>query len=319
MRRLSIALVALFICLAAIPFYDHVELRNRAEMRWFGGSGSNYKALRGPSGAFTATTTCDLEDDAHPIPDSCVGDGVDSGGSSNLDGLTDVTISSPVQGQTLIKGAGDWVNGPLDLADSDAVTGGLPDANLANNYSGIGACGANTWASTLNDAAAPTCTQPAFSNISGTAGDAQISGIDEADEVVGTEIDEALCSWETTSSNVQCDLVVNAGSDLTADLEEEAHCAEHDSADVDCSGEQIVLAADSVGLSEFTPDPAADDQVFVSDSVSAGTWRAIPNCNTEFHLTYNTTTNSFGCEADDGGGGGGLSYAQVAAAVMGGF
>ena len=35
--------------------------------------------------------------------------------------------------------------------------------------SGIGECGANTWASTLNADAAPTCTQPAFSNVSGAA------------------------------------------------------------------------------------------------------------------------------------------------------
>lgn len=35
--------------------------------------------------------------------------------------------------------------------------------------SGTGACGANTWASSLNNGAAPTCTQPAFSNLSGTA------------------------------------------------------------------------------------------------------------------------------------------------------
>jgi len=41
--------------------------------------------------------------------------------------------------------------------------------------SGTGACAANTWASTLNSDAAPTCTQPGFSNLSGTLGDAQIA------------------------------------------------------------------------------------------------------------------------------------------------
>jgi hypothetical protein len=40
--------------------------------------------------------------------------------------------------------------------------------------SGTGACGANTFASTINADAAPTCTQPAFSNLSGSATDAQI-------------------------------------------------------------------------------------------------------------------------------------------------
>ena len=51
----------------------------------------------------------------------------------------------------------------------------IDDGELASNYSGTGACGANTWASTLNDNASPTCTQPDFSNLSGTVGDAQIA------------------------------------------------------------------------------------------------------------------------------------------------
>jgi len=50
----------------------------------------------------------------------------------------------------------------------------VSDAELASNYSGIGACGASTWASTLNDNAAPTCTQPAFTDISGSVTDAQV-------------------------------------------------------------------------------------------------------------------------------------------------
>lgn len=41
------------------------------------------------------------------------------------------------------------------------------------------------------------------------------------------------------------------GTDITADLEEEAHCSEHDSADVDCSGETIVFAANSVNQDEL--------------------------------------------------------------------
>lgn len=58
---------------------------------------------------------------------------------------------------------------PVSSSSSAAAWGTVPDAALTSNYSGVGACGANTWASTLNDNAAPTCTQPAFSNISGTA------------------------------------------------------------------------------------------------------------------------------------------------------
>ena len=65
---------------------------------------------------------------------------------------------------------------PRSLSASGAATcASVADADLASNYSGIGACGANTWASTLNDAAAPTCTQPGFSNLSGTATDTQLA------------------------------------------------------------------------------------------------------------------------------------------------
>ena len=51
--------------------------------------------------------------------------------------------------------------------------------------------------------------------------------------------------------------------------------------------------------------PGADDQVLVSDSTSAGTWRSIPNCNTGNSLSYTASTNLFSCEADDVGAGGG--------------
>lgn len=52
-----------------------------------------------------------------------------AGGSSTLDGLTDTVITAPATGQTLVKSASDWVNGPLDLADGDARTGILPLAH----------------------------------------------------------------------------------------------------------------------------------------------------------------------------------------------
>jgi hypothetical protein len=53
------------------------------------------------------------------------------GGASALDDLSDVTLTTPATGAVLVKSAGDWVDGQLDLADSDAVTGLLPDANIA--------------------------------------------------------------------------------------------------------------------------------------------------------------------------------------------
>ena len=48
------------------------------------------------------------------------------------------------------------------------LSGSASDAQLADAYSGTGACAAHEWASTLTRAGAPTCTQPAYTDISGT-------------------------------------------------------------------------------------------------------------------------------------------------------
>ena len=56
------------------------------------------------------------------------GDGVGGGGGA-LDDLTDVTITTPATGATLIYNGAAWIDGALDLADADARTGLLPLAN----------------------------------------------------------------------------------------------------------------------------------------------------------------------------------------------
>ena len=50
---------------------------------------------------------------------------------AGLDDQSDVTLTTPATGATLVKSAGDWVDGQLDLADTDAVTGLLPIGNVA--------------------------------------------------------------------------------------------------------------------------------------------------------------------------------------------
>jgi hypothetical protein len=76
---------------------DSVELDDEAVLR-FGeaeANGDNFLAFVAPA-AITSDSTCILENDAHPIPDSCVGDGVDGGG-----GLTDpATLESTDAGAT---------------------------------------------------------------------------------------------------------------------------------------------------------------------------------------------------------------------------
>ena len=61
---------------------------------------------------------------------------VGGGGASALDDLTDVTITAPATGATLVYNGSAWVDGQLDLADSDAVTGALPIANGGTGQTG---------------------------------------------------------------------------------------------------------------------------------------------------------------------------------------
>lgn len=68
----------------APTFLTSILLDNEAELR-FGEAdvnGSNYLAFKSPA-AITSNSTCTLENDSSPIPDSCVGDGVDGGGAGS--------------------------------------------------------------------------------------------------------------------------------------------------------------------------------------------------------------------------------------------
>ena len=65
-----------------------------------------------------------------------IADGSDdgsSGGATDLTGLTDVTLTTPSTGAVLVKSGTDWIDGPIDLADLDAVVGILADGNVAND------------------------------------------------------------------------------------------------------------------------------------------------------------------------------------------
>lgn len=81
----------------------------------------------------------------------------------------DNTWSTPAGG-----GGGTWGSITGTLSDQTDLQSALNGKEAAGAFSGVGVCGANTWASTLNDTAAPTCTQPAFSSLSGSATDAQV-------------------------------------------------------------------------------------------------------------------------------------------------
>jgi hypothetical protein len=146
-----------------------------------------------------------------------------SGGSAGSEG-TAITLTTSMTTNRLI-GRTTAAAGPMEeitVASPLTLTGltldvtAIADADLASNYSGVGACGANTFATTLNDNAAPTCTQPTFTNLSGTASDAQVSGSNESDE-----IDDDVMPFDDADNNFtattvgpaieELDDVINAG------------------------------------------------------------------------------------------------------------
>lgn len=131
------------------------------------------------------------------------------------------------------------------------------DADLTSSYSGVGACGANTWASTLNDNAAPTCTQPAFTSVSGSVTDAQVPNTITLDNL--TQVTTRAIG-DTTGTLA----VSRGGTNLTAE---------------------------------------ADDNTIVGNGTTWET-RAIGSCSGASNaLTYNTTTNAYGCNTISGGSG----------------
>lgn len=110
------------------------------------GTGSNYIALAAPS-SITSDVTCTLENDSNPIPDSCVGDGTDGGGSptasSQLETELKASSSTYIQpatmdsydrgtltGLTLSNNAGDTVNDiDIDIGVAAAATTPYPLMN----------------------------------------------------------------------------------------------------------------------------------------------------------------------------------------------
>lgn len=58
--------------------------------------------------------------------------------------------------------------------------------------------------------------------------------------------------------------------------------------------------------------PASDDQVLVSDSAAAATWKTVPDCDADNQvLHYDQATNAFSCGDDDSGGAGSANVVEV--------
>ena len=92
------------------------------------GTTAENDAFTGAVGELTVDTTLNelrLHDGATAGGAATIG----AGGGGTLDSLSDVTITTPATGATLVYNGSAWVDGQLDLADADARTGILPVAN----------------------------------------------------------------------------------------------------------------------------------------------------------------------------------------------
>jgi hypothetical protein len=235
-------------------------------------------------------------------------------------------------GSTWVASPSGEAGGPTTWGDITGTLSAQTDLQNALNgkepsgtFSGVGACGANQWASTLNDGAAPTCTQPAFSNLSGSATDAQVPNnitVDLASAATALASNPSDCGTSThfavgvdASGVAVCEAIVDADvpNNITVDLATLATtattAAAGDSATAFFSSGTVEVARGGTGAA-----PGADDQVLVADSTTAGTWRAVNDCQGAGKaLTYTASSNSFGCNTISGGGGGGPVVARKSA------
>ena len=195
------------------------------------------------------------------------------------------------------------------------LVGTATDVQIPNNIT-IDLATLATTATTANAGDSATAFFPA-----GTIEDARIDGSAEADELVlagdvdgaanANDLDEAAVEVELEGVLELQDLqgaVVDTQvpNTITVDLAAVATTANSgDSATGFFPAGVLEVVRGGTGSA-----PASDDQVLVSDSAAAATWRTVPDCGESGTLNYTQATNTFSC-LTDGGGGGGSNVVEV--------
>ena len=150
-------------------------------------------------------------------------------GATTLDGLTDVTLTSPAEGGMLLYDAdtSQWIDnvmsGDCALLDTGAIDCTSIDWTALTGYPS--ACSAGSFVSTLADA--PTCgAVVSFTTITTSAGTSPVADA-LTDMLTLTGTAPIVVTGTEGTDTIVLTLTQNAGTYVTADLEEETHATEH--------------------------------------------------------------------------------------------
>lgn len=131
--------------LAGATFTGAVSIDNAQSLRLLedDANGSNHVEFAAPP-ALTSNTTCTLENDSSPIPDSCVGDGTDGGGATSsgtglqkgdgAGGLTDTGVASTNGGLAIVNTSAAAV--PLSITGAASQSANLLDVTANGGAAG---------------------------------------------------------------------------------------------------------------------------------------------------------------------------------------
>ncbi|MFQ5694817.1 MAG: hypothetical protein ACE5HB_02410 [Terriglobia bacterium] len=132
-----------------------------------------------------------------------------AGSTHQIDGIN-LTAQDPINLQDTAEI--DFTNPAAGNIQAALKPASVADSKLASNYSGVGSCAASQWVNALTDGAAPTCAQPAFSDLSGSATLAQLP-VGTANQLIKTNAGASSQEHATLSGTAsEIDVTFGAGT-----------------------------------------------------------------------------------------------------------